>query len=85
MTKINAAITGIHGWVPDYILNNAQPQTGAFVFGGEKGIPNLLIERLIDPLAGILYRDFHRFVRPAHAYQDQTTAGHCLHGIDKQI
>ena len=24
MTKVRAAITGIHGWVPDYILNNAE-------------------------------------------------------------
>lgn len=24
MTKIQAAITGIHGWVPDYILDNAE-------------------------------------------------------------
>ncbi len=24
MTKVRAAITGIHGWVPEYILNNAE-------------------------------------------------------------
>ena len=24
MTKVRAAITGIHGWVPDYILTNAE-------------------------------------------------------------
>jgi len=24
MGKLRAAITGIHGWVPDYILNNAE-------------------------------------------------------------
>ncbi len=27
MSKINAAITGIHGWVPDYILTNAELET----------------------------------------------------------
>ena len=27
MAKITAAITGIHGWVPDYILTNAELET----------------------------------------------------------
>ena len=27
MTKINAAITGIHGWVPEYILDNKELET----------------------------------------------------------
>ena len=27
MSKINAAITGVHGYVPDYILTNAELET----------------------------------------------------------
>ena len=27
MSKINAAITGIHGWVPEYVLTNEELET----------------------------------------------------------
>ena len=49
MEKIRAVITGVHGWIPDYILTNKELETTAKKLGNEAFLakaPDAVVEKI---------------------------------------